>query len=68
MTLQVALNKTSKNNQASIRPNNRINLKEGESSSVCFGHMNFMLQNICHTEDTKNEGGKCYNIIILMCD
>ena len=25
---------------------------------LCFGHMNFMLLNICHTEDTKNEWGK----------
>jgi len=28
-------------------------MKEGGSSSVCFGHMDFMLLNICHTEDTK---------------
>jgi hypothetical protein len=48
-----ALNKTSKNNQASIRPNNRINLKEGESSSVCFGHMK---TSVTATKDTsKNE-------------
>jgi hypothetical protein len=33
-------------------PADRIISKRG-SSSVCFGHMNFMLLNICQTEDTK---------------
>jgi hypothetical protein len=43
----------SKDNQASARTSNQ----RGGSSSVCFGHMNFMLLNIFHTdEDTKNEG------------
>jgi hypothetical protein len=56
-----ALNKISKNNQASVRINRPHKIKEGESS-VCYGHMNFMLLNICHTEDY--QGMKEANIII----
>ena len=53
-----ALNKTSRNNQASARTNPPHKIKEGESS-VSYGH----IRNLdCHTEDTKNEGGKYYHI------
>ena len=34
--------------------------QRGESSSVCFWHMKQMLSH-CHTEDTKNEGGRYYH-------
>jgi len=35
---------------------------------VCFGHMNFMLLNICHTEDTKNEGNANNIMHRFMCE
>ena len=34
-------------------------------SSVSFGHMDLMMLNICHTEDTKNE--EANNIIHKLC-
>jgi hypothetical protein len=46
-----ALNKTSKDNQASARTSQPHEIKEGESS-VCFGHMKNM---DCLIEGTKNE-------------